>query len=78
MQSVSVGEFKANFSSFLELVRDKGEKIVVNYGKNHKKVAMLVPYEKPLKKKRKFGILKGKGGFEMSEDFKMSEEEFIS
>lgn len=78
MQSVSVGEFKTNFSTFLDLVKNKGEKIVVKYGKNHKKVAMLVPYEQPLKKKRKFGILEGKGSFEISEDFKMSEEDLIS
>jgi len=59
MQSIQVGKFKSDLSSILEQVQNFGEKFVIEYGKKHKKVAMLVPYEKQ-KKSRKFGQLEGK------------------
>ena len=59
MQSIQVGKFKADLSSILEQVQNFGEKFVIEYGKKHKKVAMLVPYEEK-KKIRKFGQLEGK------------------
>ena len=58
MQSVHVGKFKSDLSSILEQVQNYGEKFVIEYGKKHKKVAMLVPYEER-KKIRKFGQLEG-------------------
>ena len=59
MQTVQVGQFKAEFSSILEQVQNTGEKFIIEYGKQHKKVAMLVPFEEE-KKQRVFGQLKGK------------------
>ncbi|MEA3353046.1 MAG: type II toxin-antitoxin system Phd/YefM family antitoxin [Campylobacterota bacterium] len=59
MQSIQVGKFKSDLSSILEQVQNFGEKFVIEYGKKHKKVAMLVPYEEE-KKIRKFGQLEGK------------------
>ena len=59
MQSIQVGKFKSDLSSILEEVQNFGEKFVIEYGKKHKKVAMLVPYQEQ-KKSRKFGQLKGK------------------
>ncbi len=59
MQSIQVGEFKAKLSSILEKVQKDGEKFVIEFGKKHKKVAMLVPYEEE-RKLRKFGQLEGK------------------
>jgi len=59
MQSIQVGKFKSDFSSILEQVQNFGEKFVIEYGKKHKKVAMLVPYEEK-KCIRKFGQLEGK------------------
>lgn len=80
MQTISVGEFKSNFSTILKQVQLTGQKVVVEYGKNHKRVAMLVPYDENLEKndKRKFGILQGKGSFNIKDDFAMSDEELIS
>ena len=66
MKSVQVGEFKAELSSILEEVQKYGETFVIEFGKKHKKVAMLVPYEEP-PKTRKFGQLEGK--VEIPEDF---------
>ena len=56
MRSIQVGQFKSELSSILEQVQNFGEKYVIEFGKKHKKVAMLVPYEEK-KKVRKFGQL---------------------
>ena len=77
MKSLSVGEFKAQFSEVLELIQ-QGESVGVLYGKNKKPIAKLVPMTEPKKKKRKLGILEGKVKFVFADDFKMTEEEFIN
>ena len=59
MNSIQVGQFKAELSAILEKVQKNGESFIIEFGKKHKKVAMLVPYEET-KKPRKFGQLKGK------------------
>ena len=59
MQSIQIGQFKAELSSILDQVQNLGETFVIEFGKKHKKVAMLVPYEEN-KKVRKFGQLEGK------------------
>lgn len=77
MKSLSVGEFKAQFSEVLALVQ-QGESVGVLYGKSKKPVAMLVPMNgaEP-KKKRKIGILDGKVNVRFAKNFKMTEEEFL-
>ena len=59
MQSIQIGQFKAELSSILDQVQNLGETFVIEFGKKHKKVAMLVPYEEN-KKVRKFGQLEEK------------------
>lgn len=59
MQSIQVGKFKSELSSILDQVQNLGETFVIEFGKKHKKVAMLVPYKED-KKIRKFGQLEGK------------------
>ena len=66
MQSIQVGKFKAELSSILKKVEKNGESFIIEFGKKHKKVAMLVPYKEE-KKPRKFGQLKGK--IEIPENF---------
>ena len=66
MQTVSVADFKANLSSILQEVQEKGEEIVIAYGRNHKKIAKLVPYHEE-KGHREFGQYRGK--IEIPEDF---------
>ena len=58
MQTIQVGQLKSEFSSVLERVEKEGEIFIIEFGKKHKKVAMLVPY-KEKSKKRVFGQLKG-------------------
>ena len=44
MKTMTVGEFKSRFSEALDAVRDD-KTIVVSYGRNHRKIAAIVPYE---------------------------------
>ncbi len=52
MQSIQVGKFKAELSSILDQVQNMGEKFVIEYGKKHKKIAMIVPYVEEIREKR--------------------------
>lgn len=79
MQSVQVAHLKTHFSDILKSIKSDGEKFVIEYGKQHEKIAMLVPYDKSLEieGERKFGVGKEKGSFTIKEDFSMSDEEFL-
>ena len=76
MKTMSVGEFKANFSQVLKMVL-AGEEIGILYGRKKEIVAKMVP--KPTEKKpgRKLGMLEGKGEIIFPAHFKMTEEEFL-
>ena len=66
MQTVSVAEFKANLSSILQEIQQKGEEIVIAYGRGHKKIAKVVPYTEE-SGYREFGQYKD--AIEIPEDF---------
>jgi antitoxin (DNA-binding transcriptional repressor) of toxin-antitoxin stability system len=76
MTTLSVGEFKANFSEMLKRVL-AGEEIGISYGKNKEIVARLVPKSTSKKERRKIGILEGKGTIKFEDDFSITEEEFL-
>lgn len=78
MKTLSVGELKTDFSAVLGFVR-KGESIVISYGKNKEKVAVIVPYDhyKP-KTERQLGLLKGKARCVIRADFEITDEELVS
>ena len=78
MYQLTVGEFKSKFSKVLAKVL-QGETVGITYGKDKKKVAALVPYNKYAPdKKIKLGILEGKASFKIKKGFKMTEEEFLA
>lgn len=77
MKTMTVGEFKTHFSDALDAVRE-GETIVVCYGRNHQKVAAMVPYsevEQP--KKRPLGLLKGSVRVKFAKDFGLGDDGFL-
>ena len=76
MKTMSVGEFKANFSEALKMVL-AGEEIGILYGKKKEIVAKMVPKTIEKKPMRKLGILEGKGTVKFGKDFKITEEEFL-
>lgn len=79
MQSIQVAQLKSNFSDVLKTIKNDGEKFIVEYGKQHEKVAMLIPYNKNIEKEdqRIFGLCKGKGNFAFKDDFSISDEELL-
>lgn len=78
MKTLTVGEFKARFAEVLGAVRE-GETVVVTYGRNHQKVAALVPYaELQRLAKRPLGLLKGKARVRFANDFAIDEENLLS
>jgi len=72
---MSVGEFKANFSEALDLVKS-GEEIEVLYGRAKEPIARLVPSQTKARGDL-LGALEGKATFKMSKDWKMTPEELI-
>ena len=77
MKTMTVGEFKARFSAALDAVR-AGETIVVSFGRNHRKVAAMVPYsELEAAKKRPLGLLKATSRIRIKNDFALNDDEFL-
>jgi len=79
MESIQVGQFKTDFSTILQNIQNSGESYVIEYGKKHKKVAMIIPYDKRLEEsaERTFGLLEEKGSFYMKDNFSMTDEELL-
>jgi antitoxin (DNA-binding transcriptional repressor) of toxin-antitoxin stability system len=78
MKTLAVGEFKSHFSEVIESIKN-GEEVALSYGKKKEKIAVLVPYSKYTKsRKRILGILENKAGFSLSTDFKVSDDEFFN
>ncbi|MEQ9296993.1 MAG: prevent-host-death protein [Cyclobacteriaceae bacterium] len=76
METYNVGEFKARFSEMIEKVK-AGQSVGVTYGKK-KELIGVFESQKPTKKKRTLGLLKGKVSYKFKDDFKFqSEEEFL-
>ena len=80
MHAIQVGQLKSEFSTVLDKIQNNGEKFVIEYGKKHKKVAILIPYDKSYEDKEeiKFGYLKDKATFNIHDDFKISDEDFLN
>jgi antitoxin (DNA-binding transcriptional repressor) of toxin-antitoxin stability system len=84
MKTISVGELESKFAQILEWIQ-KGEGVIVSYGRKKEEVAVLVDIkkfkrpavdEKP--KIRKLGTLEGKATFIFHDDWEMSDEELIN
>ncbi|MCK4798944.1 MAG: type II toxin-antitoxin system prevent-host-death family antitoxin [Spirochaetes bacterium] len=77
MKTLTISKLKANFSKILEDVK-RGEEIIVEFGKQHEKLIVIIPYKKYRKKKRRIGILKDKASYKIKDDFKITDEEILS
>lgn len=76
MQTMTVGDFKTQFSDVLKKVMD-GEEIAITYGKKKEVVARLVPKNQSKKPPRKLGIWEGELQVKFAKDFKMTGEELL-
>ncbi len=79
MEAIQVGHLKAEFSEILHRVRENGEMFIIEYGRHHKKVAMLIPYQKSLEdaNPRVFGILKDRASYTLNKNFEMTDDELL-
>ena len=78
MHTMTVGKVKAHFSKVLEIVQ-RGDDVVISFGKKKKKIAVLVPFSHYERKpERRLGLLAGKASFSIKDDFKISNDEFLS
>ena len=78
MKSIAVGEFKAQFSSVIKELQE-GHPIAITYGKKRTKLAVLVPYDQYIKSaKRQIGLLQGKASYAVHDDFKLTDEAFLT
>lgn len=75
MKTLPIAVFKSRFSHVLEQVK-QGEEIVISYGKQKEKVAVIIPFKNYQKKKRHLGLL-AKGKFKIHPNFSMTESELI-
>ncbi len=74
MKQMTVGDFKAQFSSVLEQVLE-GDTIQILYGRSKKPVAQLTKIEeKKQKKKRPLGLYKDYGPYWEDETFEFTPE----
>ncbi len=74
MKQMTVGEFKAQFSSVLDEVM-KGNSVQILYGRAKKPVALLSRIEeKPKRKKRPLGLYEGKASYWEDESFEITPE----
>jgi prevent-host-death family protein len=78
MKILQVGELKSKFSQIINEIKN-GEEITISFGKKKEKIAVIIPYSKYKKKSsRKLGLLSKKASFSLSEDFSITDEEFIN
>lgn len=77
MKAMTVAKLKARFSEVIEDLR-RGEEITIEYGKSHKKLGVIIPYDKYKPAKRTIGIAEKQASYEIKGDFKMSDEELSS
>lgn len=73
MTQLTVGEFKAQFSSVLEHVM-QGEDVQILYGRAKKPVATLTHIEEKKLRKRPLGLYQGKASYWEDENFRLTPE----
>jgi len=73
--TLTIGEFKARLPEAIALV-EKGESVIVTYGRNKRPVAVFGP--PPAPPKRKLGHLAGKMRVTIASDWELTDESFLN
>lgn len=76
MKTMTVGEFKTQFSEVLEQVK-AGVGFAVTYGRKKEVVGYFLPESQVIKPTRTLGLLEGKAKVVFKSDFKMTEEDLL-
>ena len=75
MKTLPLAEAKSHFSAVLKDV-ELGTEIAISYGKKKETIAVIIPYEKWKKfRKRELGSLEGRGSVTFADDWYMTDEE---
>jgi len=78
MKTLPVAEIRTNFSALLKEV-ESGSEIGITIGRKKETIAVIVPIDEYKKiKARKLGTLEGKVKIEFSDNWAITEEEFIN
>jgi hypothetical protein len=78
MRTLMVDELKKDFAGVMKFIA-QGEDVALRYGNRKRNIAVLIPFEKyTASHKRKLGLLESKASFSIKEDFKMTDEEFLT
>ena len=78
MKTLPVAEIRTNFSALLNEV-ESGSEIGITFGRKKETIAVIIPIDEYKKiKARKLGTLEGKVKVEFSDNWAITEEEFIN
>ncbi|HOE08376.1 MAG TPA: type II toxin-antitoxin system Phd/YefM family antitoxin [Treponemataceae bacterium] len=78
MKTLPVAEIRTNFSALLKEV-ESGSEIGITFGRKKETIAVIIPIDEYKKiKARKLGTLEGKVKVEFSDNWAITEEEFIN
>ena len=78
MKTLSAATIRTNFSSLLKEV-ELGKEIGITFGRKKETIAVIVPIEEYKRiKVRKLGTLEGKAPVEFSENWAITDEDFIN
>lgn len=73
---MTVGEFKAQFSTVLDQIK-QGETVVICHGRRREKIAALVPYRQITASERPLGLLQDRASCVIHEDFELDDAAFL-
>lgn len=76
MKTMTVGEFKAQFSTVLDRIK-QGETVVICHGRRREKIAALVPYRQIAVSERPLGLLKDRASCVIHDGFEPDEQTFL-
>ena len=78
MKTLPVAEIRTNFSALLK-EEESGSEIGITFGRKKETIAVIIPIDEYKKiKARKLGTLEGKVKVEFSDNWAITEEEFIN
>lgn len=77
MKNLNVGEFKAHFSEVLGDIKE-GRRVVISFGKQKEKIAVIIPYAGYTHRRRHLGLLAERANFKIKNGFKILEEDFLT
>ncbi len=77
MKPIPCNEVSKDIHAVLDLVK-KGEEVIIKNDQDQENLAVIISYEKyKTRHKRPLGVLKGKAGFKLKDDFEITDEEIL-